>query len=173
MRALVPNARRTCCSSRLSLSSINLVLTGLGRGRPPVQLPQHAEEYRTLQDQCVAVSFSPSTWYRERTYSGYSLSQDRSSDRCRPRKGDFPRQLPYLRRALINDHDRAIQSPETKKHNLSSVTKILCGAAPLSAETTERLVALFPQAHIGQGYGSSVHSSFRRVDLTIQLHLQE
>ncbi|KAI0634245.1 acetyl-CoA synthetase-like protein [Trametes polyzona] len=46
------------------------------------------------------------------------------------------------------------KSPVVKNYDLSSVYFIMAGAAPLSAELTDQLVELFPQApFIGQGYG--------------------
>ncbi|KAF7356535.1 4-coumarate--CoA ligase-like 7 [Mycena venus] len=42
-----------------------------------------------------------------------------------------------------------------RNYDLSSVRVILCAAAPLSAELNEQLVNLFPDAHIGQAYGST------------------
>lgn len=49
--------------------------------------------------------------------------------------------------------DFACQHPETKKHDLSHIRFIICGAAPLSSELTHQLIKIVPQAHIGQGYG--------------------
>jgi len=43
--------------------------------------------------------------------------------------------------------------PATKKYDLSHVRFCLSGAAPLSAELTEQLIKVLPNASIGQGYG--------------------
>ncbi|KAJ7075879.1 phenylacetyl-CoA ligase [Mycena belliarum] len=43
--------------------------------------------------------------------------------------------------------------PAVKKYDLSGIRYIMIGAAPLSDEVNERLFKLFPDAHIGQGYG--------------------
>ncbi|KAJ6584758.1 phenylacetyl-CoA ligase [Mycena capillaripes] len=44
--------------------------------------------------------------------------------------------------------------PAVKKYDLESVIRyIMIGAAPLSDEVNEKLFSLFPDAHIGQGYG--------------------
>ncbi|KAJ7645553.1 phenylacetyl-CoA ligase [Mycena polygramma] len=43
--------------------------------------------------------------------------------------------------------------PAVKKYDLSVVRYIMIGAAPLSDEVSEQLFTLFPDAHIGQGYG--------------------
>ncbi len=47
-----------------------------------------------------------------------------------------------------------MQHPLTKKYDLSSVRSCLTGAAPLSPELHVELVKLFPDAHLGQGYGA-------------------
>ena len=39
------------------------------------------------------------------------------------------------------------------------VRMIMCGAAPLSHELNEQLFKMFPTAHIGQAYGTSLSSS--------------
>ncbi|KAJ7288508.1 hypothetical protein C8J57DRAFT_1430598 [Mycena rebaudengoi] len=43
--------------------------------------------------------------------------------------------------------------PAMKKYNLNIIRYIMIGAAPLSDEINHRLFELFPDAHIGQGYG--------------------
>ncbi|KAJ7695976.1 phenylacetyl-CoA ligase [Mycena rosella] len=43
--------------------------------------------------------------------------------------------------------------PAVKKYDLSGIRYIMIGAAPLSDEVNEKLFRLFPDAHIGQGYG--------------------
>jgi acyl-coenzyme A synthetase/AMP-(fatty) acid ligase len=43
-----------------------------------------------------------------------------------------------------------------KKYNLSSVTSIFTGAAPLGAETAKELQGVFPDWAIRQGYGDSL-----------------
>ncbi|KAH9178629.1 amp dependent CoA ligase [Lactarius sanguifluus] len=43
--------------------------------------------------------------------------------------------------------------PATKNYDLSSIRMLFCGAAPLSAELTNSVVKLLPQAFVGQGYG--------------------
>ncbi|KAH8992514.1 amp dependent CoA ligase [Lactarius akahatsu] len=43
--------------------------------------------------------------------------------------------------------------PATKNYDLSSIRMLFCGAAPLSAELTDSVVKLLPQAFVGQGYG--------------------
>ncbi|ETW75263.1 hypothetical protein HETIRDRAFT_481951 [Heterobasidion irregulare TC 32-1] len=45
------------------------------------------------------------------------------------------------------------KSPETRKHDLSSVRFVLFGAAPVSAELTDQLVQLMPHAELGQAFG--------------------
>ncbi|KAJ6581581.1 hypothetical protein B0H19DRAFT_1115914 [Mycena capillaripes] len=40
-------------------------------------------------------------------------------------------------------------------YDLSSVRVILCAAAPLSVDLNDQLIKLFPDAHIGQAYGST------------------
>ncbi|CCM02960.1 uncharacterized protein FIBRA_05075 [Fibroporia radiculosa] len=45
--------------------------------------------------------------------------------------------------------------PDVKKYDLSSVRAVVCGAAPLSGELMTQLATLFPEAWIGQGFGSS------------------
>lgn len=39
------------------------------------------------------------------------------------------------------------------KHDLSSVANIHTGGAPLYAETAEQLLKMYPNWHLGQGYG--------------------
>jgi acyl-coenzyme A synthetase/AMP-(fatty) acid ligase len=39
------------------------------------------------------------------------------------------------------------------KHDLSSVASIHTGGAPLYAETAEQLLKMYPDWHLGQGYG--------------------
>ncbi|PGH12264.1 hypothetical protein AJ80_06778 [Polytolypa hystricis UAMH7299] len=48
---------------------------------------------------------------------------------------------------------RFANDPVVAKHNLSSVKRISCGAAPLSKEVTHSLAAKFPLAGFRQGYG--------------------
>ncbi|KAJ6620831.1 acetyl-CoA synthetase-like protein [Mycena sp. CBHHK59/15] len=43
--------------------------------------------------------------------------------------------------------------PAVKSYDLSGIRYIMIGAAPLSDEVNEMLFRLFPDAHIGQGYG--------------------
>ncbi|KAJ7729656.1 phenylacetyl-CoA ligase [Mycena maculata] len=43
--------------------------------------------------------------------------------------------------------------PAVKKYDISGIRYIMVGAAPLSDEVNQKLFALFPDAHIGQGYG--------------------
>ncbi|KAJ7164651.1 phenylacetyl-CoA ligase [Mycena crocata] len=43
--------------------------------------------------------------------------------------------------------------PAVKKYDLKGIRYIMIGAAPLSDEVNEKLFSLFPDAHIGQGYG--------------------
>ncbi|KAJ7505503.1 hypothetical protein B0H11DRAFT_1796321 [Mycena galericulata] len=43
--------------------------------------------------------------------------------------------------------------PAVKKYDLSGIRYIMIGAAPLSDEVNQKLFDLFPDAHIGQGYG--------------------
>ncbi|KAH9065666.1 amp dependent CoA ligase [Lactarius vividus] len=43
--------------------------------------------------------------------------------------------------------------PATKNYDLSSIRMLFCGAAPLSAELTDSIVKILPQAFVGQGYG--------------------
>ncbi|KAI1785720.1 phenylacetyl-CoA ligase [Ganoderma leucocontextum] len=43
--------------------------------------------------------------------------------------------------------------PLAKKYDLSSVRNCIVAAAPLSAELTAELLKVFPDAHLGQGYG--------------------
>ncbi|KAJ7043903.1 phenylacetyl-CoA ligase [Mycena alexandri] len=43
--------------------------------------------------------------------------------------------------------------PAVKKYDLSGIRYIMIGAAPLTDEVNEMLFNLFPEAHIGQGYG--------------------
>ncbi|KAF7299230.1 Phenylacetyl-CoA ligase [Mycena indigotica] len=43
--------------------------------------------------------------------------------------------------------------PAMKKYKLDTVRTIMTGAAPLSDEVNQMLFKLFPDAHIGQGYG--------------------
>ncbi|KAF7365396.1 Phenylacetyl-CoA ligase [Mycena venus] len=43
--------------------------------------------------------------------------------------------------------------PAVKKYDLSGIRYIMIGAAPLSDEVNMKLFSLFPDAHIGQGYG--------------------
>ena len=62
------------------------------------------------------------------------------------------------------------QNPATKQHDLSSVRFVMSGAAPLSAELTEQLVKVLPDASIGQAYGmteSSTALTFPRLDMKI------
>lgn len=42
-----------------------------------------------------------------------------------------------------------------KKYDLSSVRLLFTGAAPLGKETAEEILKLYPQWHVGQGYGKS------------------
>ncbi|KAI0733741.1 amp dependent CoA ligase [Fomitopsis betulina] len=49
--------------------------------------------------------------------------------------------------------------PAVKKFDLSSVRFIASGAAPLSAELTNQLAALFPAVQIGQGFGMTETST--------------
>ncbi|KAJ7089354.1 amp dependent CoA ligase [Mycena belliarum] len=44
--------------------------------------------------------------------------------------------------------------PIVRDYDLSSIHTILIGAAPLTADQNEQLIRLFPNAHIGQAYGS-------------------
>ena len=46
-----------------------------------------------------------------------------------------------------------------KNYDLSSVQMLACGAAPVSAELTDQLTKVLPNALIGQGYGVS-HLSY-------------
>ncbi|KAI0937764.1 hypothetical protein AcW1_003837 [Taiwanofungus camphoratus] len=43
--------------------------------------------------------------------------------------------------------------PDVKKYDLSSIRAIVSGAAPLSAELTQRLAEVFPNVSIAQGFG--------------------
>ncbi|KAJ7712446.1 phenylacetyl-CoA ligase [Mycena metata] len=43
--------------------------------------------------------------------------------------------------------------PAVKKYDLSGIRYVMIGAAPLTDEVNEMLFNLFPEAHIGQGYG--------------------
>ncbi|KAJ6557283.1 hypothetical protein DFH09DRAFT_1163610 [Mycena vulgaris] len=43
--------------------------------------------------------------------------------------------------------------PAVKKYDLNGIRYIMIGAAPLSDEVNQKLFKLFPEAHIGQGYG--------------------
>ncbi|KAJ7201643.1 hypothetical protein GGX14DRAFT_571292 [Mycena pura] len=45
--------------------------------------------------------------------------------------------------------------PVVRDYDLSGVRSILCAAAPLGAETSERIMRLLPNAHIGQAYGAT------------------
>ncbi|TBU23529.1 amp dependent CoA ligase [Dichomitus squalens] len=45
------------------------------------------------------------------------------------------------------------KSPKVKQYDLSSVTYLICGAAPLGAELIEKLARILPNSVIGQGYG--------------------
>ncbi|KAI0066477.1 amp dependent CoA ligase [Artomyces pyxidatus] len=49
--------------------------------------------------------------------------------------------------------------PATKKYDLSHVRYVFSGAAPLSAELSEHIVKVLPNAHIGQGYGMTETST--------------
>ncbi|KAI0275161.1 amp dependent CoA ligase [Gloeopeniophorella convolvens] len=49
--------------------------------------------------------------------------------------------------------------PATRNYDLSHVRLVFSGAAPLSAELTQRLVQLMPNAFIGQGYGMTETST--------------
>ncbi|KAI9461168.1 amp dependent CoA ligase [Russula earlei] len=49
--------------------------------------------------------------------------------------------------------------PATKNYDFSHVRLLLCGAAPLSADLTETLTSILPNAHIGQGYGMTETST--------------
>ncbi|KAI9452556.1 phenylacetyl-CoA ligase [Lactarius psammicola] len=49
--------------------------------------------------------------------------------------------------------------PATKNYDLSSIRMLFCGAAPLSAELTDSIVKLLPQAFVGQGYGMTETST--------------
>ncbi|KIJ64488.1 hypothetical protein HYDPIDRAFT_90044 [Hydnomerulius pinastri MD-312] len=49
--------------------------------------------------------------------------------------------------------------PEVKNYDLSSVRYIASGGAPLAGETLEQLVKLFPDASMGQGYGTTESST--------------
>ncbi|TFY79307.1 hypothetical protein EWM64_g4705 [Hericium alpestre] len=54
--------------------------------------------------------------------------------------------------------------PATAKFDLSHVRWLLCGAAPLSAELTEEVLKVLPNAAIGQGYGMFLLAAFRLGD---------
>lgn len=43
------------------------------------------------------------------------------------------------------------------KYDLSSVASIHTGGAPLYAETAELLLKMYPDWHLGQGYGKLLH----------------
>ncbi|KAJ7154687.1 amp dependent CoA ligase [Mycena filopes] len=47
------------------------------------------------------------------------------------------------------------KEPIVRDYDLSGLHSILSGAAPLTAEVTERLISMLPKAHIGQAYGST------------------
>ena len=48
------------------------------------------------------------------------------------------------------------QHPAVEKYELHRyIRMIMCGAAPLSFELTQKLFDLLPDAHIGQVYGKS------------------
>lgn len=47
----------------------------------------------------------------------------------------------------------AKESDICQRYNLTSVTSIITGAAPLGAETAEEIGRLYPHWHIRQGYG--------------------
>ncbi|KAI0274533.1 amp dependent CoA ligase [Russula aff. rugulosa BPL654] len=49
--------------------------------------------------------------------------------------------------------------PATNKYDFSHVRMLFCGAAPLSAALTEKIVELLPNADIGQGYGMTETST--------------
>ncbi|KAI0316386.1 phenylacetyl-CoA ligase [Amylostereum chailletii] len=75
-------------------------------------------------------------------------------------KFDFVRMLKDIARyrvhnvALVPPQIVALcKSPETRKHDLSSLRALVFGAAPVSAELTDQLIRLFPEAEMGQGYG--------------------
>ncbi len=46
-------------------------------------------------------------------------------------------------------------SPIVKNYDLSSVQVLACGAAPVSAELTDQLTKVLPNALVGTGYGMS------------------
>lgn len=48
-----------------------------------------------------------------------------------------------------------------KEYDLSHVRYVMVGAAPLSAELHNQVIAMFPQAHLGQAYGSYFAHSFQ------------
>ncbi|KAF8843210.1 acetyl-CoA synthetase-like protein [Paxillus ammoniavirescens] len=49
--------------------------------------------------------------------------------------------------------------PATKEHNLTGIRYMISGAAPLSSELMNQVVKVFPNAHIGQGYGLTESSA--------------
>ncbi|KIJ17716.1 hypothetical protein PAXINDRAFT_111237 [Paxillus involutus ATCC 200175] len=49
--------------------------------------------------------------------------------------------------------------PDVKNYDLNSVRYIVSGGAPLTRETLEQLVKLFPNASMGQGYGTTESSA--------------
>ncbi|KAL0961368.1 hypothetical protein HGRIS_006324 [Hohenbuehelia grisea] len=48
--------------------------------------------------------------------------------------------------------------PAVKEYNLSSIRFIMVGAAPLKTEITQRIYQMFPDAHIGQAYATTMWS---------------
>jgi acyl-CoA synthetase (AMP-forming)/AMP-acid ligase II len=48
-----------------------------------------------------------------------------------------------------------MQHPAVKNYDLSVVTYVMVGAAPLAKEINQKLFEIFPTAQIGQAYGRS------------------
>lgn len=55
--------------------------------------------------------------------------------------------------------NQCLQHPAVKKYDLSRVRYCIVAAAPLSANLTESLLRVLPNAQLGQGYGMSLISS--------------
>ena len=60
------------------------------------------------------------------------------------------------------------QSPMTKQYDLSSLTFLLSGGAPLSVEVVDQIANILPNCMIAQGYGAS--SLRQEVSATLLTH---
>ena len=64
----------------------------------------------------------------------------------------------------------SLQHPAAKTCDFSTIKSVLSGAAPLSAEITNQVARMLPNAAIGQGYGMTetrTSFSFPQIDMRV------